>query len=52
MSDNGGSGVNALAIIAILVLVGIAGYWFYYNQNSGTKKIDVTIEAPAVPSTP
>ena len=47
MSDSGASGVNALAIIAILVLVGVAGYWFYNTQYApSSRNVDVKVEVP------
>jgi hypothetical protein len=33
MADEGGSSVNVVAIIAILILVGVAG-WFFMGQRS------------------
>ena len=48
MSDSGASGVNALAIIAILILVGLAGYWYYDTQYTPrSRNVDVKVEVPA-----
>jgi hypothetical protein len=54
MADNGGSGVNAVAIIAIFILVLLVG-WFVLNSGmiGGAKsgpKLDVNVSAPAAPS--
>ena len=54
MSDSGGSGVNALAIVAIVVVLAGAGYWFYNNQprpaqNVDLKKVEVKVEIPKAP---
>jgi hypothetical protein len=48
MSDSGSSGVNALAIIAVLVLVGLAA-WFFLGRGGGdtTKDINVEVNPPS-----
>ncbi len=55
MSDSGGSGVNALAIVAIVVVLVGAGYWFYSSQpgssqNVDLKKVEVKVEVPKAPA--
>jgi steroid 5-alpha reductase family enzyme len=52
MSDSGGSGVNALAVVAIVLVLAGAGYWFVNNQSGRTQRIDVNVEAPKVPPAP
>jgi len=51
MSDNGGSGVNAVAIVVILVILLLVGY-FVFNSgmlggSGGGKSINVNLKAPA-----
>jgi hypothetical protein len=46
--NGGGSGVNALAIIAILVLVGV-GAWFFLSRQApvdDTRDIKVDVQLP------
>ena len=35
MADNGGSGVNAVAIIAIVILVLLVGFFVYHSGALG-----------------
>jgi hypothetical protein len=51
MAENGGSsGVNALAIIAILVLVGLAAWFFLGRQgtNDGDMDVNVKMDSSAI----
>ena len=55
-TDSSGSGVNAVAIIAILVLV-LAFGWFMmrsgvFGGGTSTPKVDVKINTPAAPAAP
>ena len=51
MSDNGASGVNAVAIVVILVILLLVAYFVYNSGMLGGKsegpKLDVNITAPA-----
>jgi hypothetical protein len=57
MADNNGGGSNA-AVVAIfvifLIIIAAAAFYFFGGQFVGhggeTKKVDVNIKAPAVPS--
>lgn len=50
--DNGGSGVNALAIVAILLILVVGGFFVLHSGvlsgGNGSKTIDVNIKAPSV----
>ena len=52
MAENGSSGVNALAIIAILVLVGLAAWFFLGRQgtssNDGDLDVNVKMDSSAI----
>jgi hypothetical protein len=55
--DNGGSGVNAVAIVVIVVILLLVGY-FVFNSGmlgggGGEKSLNVNIKTPAaVPANP
>lgn len=52
-TDNGGSGVNAVAIIAIMVLVMAVGFFLLKSGvigGSAPNKVDVKVQAPAIPA--
>lgn len=56
-TDTSGSGVNAVAIIAILVLVLAFGYFMmrsgiFGGSTSSTPKVDVKVNTPAAPAAP
>ena len=54
-SNSGGSNAAVVAIFVIFVLIVIAaifmfGGQFFGGSSGGTKKVDVNVHAPAVPS--
>ena len=58
MADNNGGGSNAavVAIFVIFIIIVAAALFFFGGQffggggGGGTKKVDVNVKAPAVPS--